>query len=218
MHSPLRIAGIILLVSVIFASIVFMQNELSKLSYTSKVSPSMAYLPRNEKIRPWLLGFHTVFANYLWIKTTIYFGGHLLSDRQYPWLVQMIDIVTRLNPHFYPAYEFGGLIIPEICHNPDAGRIILERGVCAVLEKKWKLYFYLGMLQYKYFYDDKKAALNFAIAAQLPGAPAEKLINLAKHFFTESYGSSQTDQILMLIAAASENPEVRRYLINQLHH
>jgi hypothetical protein len=203
-------------IGMLFGGIVVLQNKLSAMGKQYTVPPSMAYLPESEKIRPWLLGFHTAFADFLWIKTTLYFGGHLLGDKQYPWLIQMIDIVTRLNPVFYPAYEFGGLMVPEICKNPVAGRIILERGVCAPVRKKWKLYFYLGMLNYRYFGDFEKAAVCLATAAQLPGAPVDKLTRLVGGFTRRSFGEAMGDQFLTMMYTTSENPEVRRYLMNKI--
>ena len=208
--------AIAILLCAVFGGIIFFQNRLSVMSKTFQVPPSMAYLTESEKIRPWLLGFHTAFADFLWIKTTLYFGSHLLGDRQFPWLVHMVDIVTRLNPYFYPAFEFGGLLVPEICNNPVAGRIILERGVCAPLEKKWKLYFYLGMLQYKYFNDYEKAALCIATAAQLPGAPKDKLSSIAESIYKKASPSRSADKLLMFMYATSENPEVRRYLRDKI--
>jgi hypothetical protein len=199
----------------LFGGIVVLQNKLSSMGKTWTVPPSMAYLPESEKIRPLFLGFHTAFADFLWIKTTIYFGGHFLSDKQYPWLLQMIDIVTRLNPAFYPAYEFGGLMVPEVCRNPHAARIILERGVCAPIGKKWKLYFYLGMLYYKYYGDYEKAAICLATAAQLPGAPVERLMSVVVNFTKRYSGTALSDQLQTLMYASSENPEVRRYLMNK---
>jgi hypothetical protein len=200
---------IVILLCAVFGGIIFLQNRLSAISKTFQVPPSMAYLPESEKIRPWLLGFHTAFADYLWIKTTLYFGSHLLGDHQFPWLVHMVDIVTRLNPNFYPAFEFGGLLVPEICNNPNAGRIILERGVCAPFEKKWKLYFYLGMLHYKYFNDYEKAALCIATAAQLPGAPKDKLSSIAESMDKKAASLRSAEQFMY---STSENPEVRRFL------
>ena len=99
----------------------------------------------------------------------------------------MVDMVTRLNPRFYPAYEFAGLLIPDVCKDLDAAKILLQRGISASIEKKWKLYFYLGMLYYKY-YDDYKNAANFiAVAAQMPDAPAAKLTELATTYFSRSH-------------------------------
>jgi hypothetical protein len=211
-----RVFALLLLIACIYGGIIFFQNSLSATGKAHPAPPSMAYLPDSDKIRPWFLGFQTAFADFLWIKTTLYFGTHQLGDRQYPWLLQMVDMVTRFNPYLYPAYEFGGLVVPEIGKNFNAARIILERGVCANLEKKWKLYFYLGMVYYKYYTDYEKAALCLAIAAQLPGAPVIKLSGIAQHFINQSFGSSQAEKFLMLLYSTSENPEVRRYLLNKI--
>jgi hypothetical protein len=177
----------------------------------------MAYLPQSDKISPWFLGFKTAFADFLWIKTTLYFGGHLLDDKQYPWLIDMVDMVTRLNPHFYPAYEFAGLLLPEVCKNPMAGEILLQRGVCASVPKKWKLYFYLGMLYYKYYGDYKTAALYLATAAQLPQAPTSKLLGIATAMISKAHSVKTTEAFEYLLYSTSENPEVRRYLLNCPH-
>jgi hypothetical protein len=201
-------------VAAIFGGIIVLQNRLSAISRAYQEPPSMAYVPESDKIRPWFLGFHTAFADFLWIKTTIYFGSHYLGDRQYPWLTHMVDIVTRFNPHFYPAYEFGGLLVPDLSGNPAAGRIILERGVCAPLEKKWKLYFYLGLLHYKFFNDYQKAAVCIATAAQLPGAPVKKLTGVAESMFKKS--SSSGVEFFEFMYSASENPEVRRYFRDKI--
>ena len=210
------IGAIIFLLIAILGSIIYLQKKLTCLSKAYQPPPSMSYLPESEKIKPWLLGFHTAVADFLWIKTTIYFGSHLIGNRQYPWLVQMVDIVTRLNPAFYPAYEFGGLLIPETCHNPLSGRLILERGVCQSIGKKWKFYFYLGMLHYEYYNDCEKAAICCATAAQLPGAPIDKLMSLANHFYNKSFGSFRADQFLTFLYNTSENPEVKRYLLEKI--
>jgi hypothetical protein len=175
----------------------------------------MTYLPESEKIRPWLLGFHAAIADYLWIRTTLYFGDHLLGDQEFPWLTRMIDIITRLNPRFFPAYEFGGLMFSKIFNNPEASKIILQRGISANVEKRWKLYFYLGMLYYERYDDCGNAALYSAIAAQLPGAPAEKLMSLATALYNKSPDRAFSGQFQELLYAASENPEVRNFLLNK---
>ena len=201
----------------ICAGIVFLQNKLTALSLETPVSGSMAYVPQSEKIKPWLLGFHTAVADYLWIRTTIYFGGQLQGNLQFPYLMHMIDIVTRLNPRFYPAYEFGGLMYSKICGNPKASIIMLQRGVCAHVEKKWKLYFYLGMLYHEYYGDNASAALYIAIAAQLPGAQSLKLTRLAASLYEKADKESQDTGFLSLLYSASENPEVRRFLFDKLN-
>jgi hypothetical protein len=203
-------------IAIIFGSIVVLQNRLTLLSWSSQTPQSMTYLPETDKIRPWFLGFHTVFGDYLWIRTTLYFGGHLLKDHQYPWLISMVDMVTRLNPHFYPAYEFAGLMLPDLCRNLDAAKILLQRGISANIENKWKLYFYLGMLYYQYYNDYKNAAIFIAIAAQMPKAPVTKLASLATTFFSRAHNEKKAEEFAYLLYNVSENPEVRRYLLNKL--
>jgi hypothetical protein len=203
-------------VVVIFGSIVVLQNRLTLLSRSSQAPQSMTYLPESDKIIPWFLGFHTAFADYLWIRTTIYFGGHLLSDRHYPWLIHMVDMVTRLNPRFYPAYEFAGLLLPDVCGNLDAAKILLQRGISANIGNKWKLYFYLGMLYYEHYDDYENAARCIATAAQMPNAPAKKLASLAVTFFSRAHAEKNAEEFAYILYNISENPEVRRYLLEKM--
>ncbi|MDD5675242.1 MAG: hypothetical protein PHC61_13820, partial [Chitinivibrionales bacterium] len=52
----------------------------------------MTYLPQSDRLKPLLCGFTTAFADFLWIKTTLYFGGHNLTDKQYPYLINQVDM------------------------------------------------------------------------------------------------------------------------------
>lgn len=203
-------------IAVIFGSIVALQNRLTLQSRSLHTFQNMTYLPESDRVRPWFLGFQTVVGDYLWIRTTLYFGGHLLKDRQYPWLINMVDMVTRLNPHFYPAYEFAGLMIPEVCGNLEAAKIMLQRGISASIENKWKLYFYLGMLYYQYYDDYKNAATFIATAAQMPNAPAKKLASLAATFFSRAHAEKNAEEFAYVLYNISENPEVRRYLLEKM--
>jgi hypothetical protein len=176
----------------------------------------MAFLPESGKIRPYLLGFHTAYADYLWIRTTLYFGTHFLTDQQFVWLVHMVDLVSKLNPNFYPAYEFAGLMIPEICHDPDAARVIVERGLTTRVERKWKLYYFLGMIYYKYYNDRETAASYIARAVTQPNAPGYRMAGLAAAFFKKAGKPKEGREFLEFMYATSENPEVKRYIYNKL--
>jgi hypothetical protein len=214
MRKSASILALVALITGIIVCLVCLQNRLSALSATRNIPASMAFVPESEKIRPMFLGFEKVYADYLWIKTTIYFGGHIMTDRRFPWLVRMVDIVTKLNPGFYPAYEFGGLILPKFCDNPDAARVILQRGVSCCNDKKWKLYFYLGMLYFEKYSDPVKAAMCVATASQLPGAPQIKLESLATALYNKAPDAEKKGRFLELLYGASENPEVRRHLMS----
>jgi hypothetical protein len=196
----------------IWGMIVFSQNRLTEFRQHNTAPSSMAYVPQTGKIKPFLLGFQSVYADYLWIQTTLYFGGHYLTDRQYPWLVHMVDLVTRLNPHLYPAYEFAGLMLPDVCKNPAAARIILERGVSSTVEHKWKLYYYLGMIYYRYYDDREMAATCIARAVTQKNSPGVKLAGVAAAMFRKAGRPEEGREFLEFVYSLSENPEVKRYI------
>jgi hypothetical protein len=212
----LVIAGTTIIVITLWLSIALCQKRLTELRALNIVQASMAYVPHSEKIKPYLLGFDAPYADFLWIKTTLYFGNHYLTDGQYPWLLHMVDFVTRLNPNFYPAYEFAGLMIPDMCKNPEAARIILERGICSHVQRKWKLYYYLGMLSYRYFNDKEMAASYLARAVTQQNAPGYKLAGLAAAMFNKAGLQGQGKEFLEFAYAASENPEVKKYLMMKM--
>lgn len=188
------------------------QNNLTSIRSRHWAPPSMAFVPQSEKIKPYLLGFHTAYADYLWIRTTLYFGSEYLSGGQYKWLVHMVDLVTKLNPGFYPAYEFAGLMIPDVCGDPDAARVILERGISSSVEKKWKLWFYLGMIYYRYYDNKKDAAACLARAVAQPGAPGFRLAGIAAAMFRKAGAPEEGRDFLEFMYNTSENPEVKRFV------
>jgi hypothetical protein len=192
------------------------QNKLTDIRSKHWAPPSMAFVPQSEKIKPYLMGFHTAYADYLWIRTTLYFGSHFLSDRQFTWLTHLVDLVTRLNPDFYPAYEFAGLMIPDICENPDAARVILERGISSTVQNKWKLWFYLGMIYYRYYDNKRDAAACLAHAVSQPDAPGFRLAGIAAAMFKKAGANSEGREFLEFMYATSENPEVKRYVLAKL--
>jgi hypothetical protein len=213
---PFAVAATVCAVVAVWCMIAFVQTKLTRMTVDHRAPSSMAYVPQTEKIKPFLLGFHTVYADYLWIRTTLYFGGHYLTDRQYPWLVHMVDLVTKLNPHLYPAYEFAGLMIPDVCKNPAAARIILERGVSSKVEHTWKLYYYLGMIYYKYYDDREMAATCIARAVTQKNSQGVRLAGVAAAMFRKAGKPQEGRAFLEFMYSLSENPEVKRYIRSKM--
>ena len=208
----LRGALFIAVIIAIATAINFLQSGLHRITGPQWQQESMTYLPHGERIEPTLLGFETTVAHYLWIRTILYFGGHTITDKQYPWLIDMLDIITRLCPWFYPAYEFAGLMVPDVCRNPEAARIILERGLTHLGATKWNIAFYIGTIHLRYYNDRKTAAHYIARAAMTPGAPREKLATMANAFFTQAGSFQEGMRFLLFAYETSGNPEVRRHL------
>lgn len=207
---------LIILIVIIAFCICNIQNYLSVKTARQWKTESFSYLPGNESISGFLLGYETTLSHYLWIRTVIYFGSHYKTDRQYTWIVNMIDIITKLNPYFYPAYEFAGVVLPDITKRPDLSRIILERGIANVKTKQWNLAFYMGILQYQYYNDPYMAAFYFDLASRAPGAPVRKLVGLAALLYNRAGLENYALEYLRMMYETTDNPEVKRHIFEKI--
>jgi hypothetical protein len=208
------LGGGVLLV-LLLAALVPLQMHLTKLRRPAWNRPSMAYLPQGETIKPWLMGYHTTIASYLWIRTMLYFGEHATGDQDFTWLVHMVDMVTRLNPHFYPAYEFAGLILPEKCDASGAGRVILQRGLTTFGNRNWRIPFYLGWIYYRHEGDTALAAEYIAMAGHSEGVPPY-IAGFSATLFTRTGQTERAQQYLVALHAAVQNPAVRAVVRKKL--
>lgn len=212
----LRALVIIVSLTAGVAGVVLLQKRLTAFKDPSWYKENLSYLPQTDRIKPWLMGFHVAYADFLWIKTTIYFGGHYLTDRDVQWLTSMVDIITRIHPNFYPPYEFAGVLIPEMCHDPASARIILERGCTIMGNRKWNMYFMLGMIWYEFYNDKARAARCFELAARVPSPHSGKLATLAASFLKQSGQENRAREFLTFMYNTSEDPAVKKRIMDKL--
>jgi hypothetical protein len=196
--------------------IIYEQASLLRLTGASWKKENMTWFPGDERIKPAFLGFETTVAHYLWIRTIIYFGGHYVTDGDYKWLINMVDIITKLDPYFYPAYEFAGLIVPDKCKNPDAARVILQRGLTYLGNKKWNISFYLGMLYFEHYNDKETAARYISLASKVPSEQSVKLAGIAASFYNQAGKRNIALEYLAFMYQTSESPDAKRYLLNKI--
>ncbi len=165
----------------------------------------LVYLPDASRLRPLALGYDNALANVLWFRTISYFGAHVETDRAYPWLEAMCDLVTDLDPRAFHAYQFAGLILPWEAKNPDAGIRMLEKGLLHYPDS-WLLHYYLGVIHYLFRDDTETAARHLERGAALPDAPA--MVARFAALLRTRHGASETAIAVleqMLESAASEN-------------
>jgi hypothetical protein len=111
-------------------------------------------------------------ADAYWLYTIQYYGDHIKGDGRLDSLPRMIDLVTRLSPHFMEAYYFGSFALTDL-GRPDLGYSLLQRG----FERNpsdWRLPSYLGFFAYRYgrgLHKNEVAAGWYEKAAKLPGSP-----------------------------------------------
>jgi len=130
----------------------------------------LVYLPDASRLRPLALGYDNVLADVVWFRTIDYFGAHYASDKAYPWLAAMCDLVTDLDPRATHVYQFAAVILPWEAHEPDAAIRLLEKGT-RKLTRWWRLYYHLGVIHYLFKADQDAAAAYLSRAAAQPGAP-----------------------------------------------
>jgi hypothetical protein len=216
-NSPLkRLLLSLAIIAALFVGITITKERLTDIRGKGPKLESMAFLPGSERVKPFMLGFNTTYAHYLWIRTVISSGEQFISGRHFEWLVEMIEMITRLHPHFNEAYEFAGLMIPSMSDDPDAAKIILERGMNVFGTTRWNIPFYLGMLYHRYYDDPDRAAFNFAIAAQAPGEHQGRLASLTATFLSNAGRETEALDVLVFLYETSENPEVRRHIAERI--
>jgi hypothetical protein len=154
----------------LFTGSFLVHRKLDKFQSPLKTMGVYVYIPSGNFLKPFTFGFNQVIADYFWIKTVGYFGEHLMSDRNYPWLYHILDLVTTLDPQFIWPYYFGGITLSLEAHQVEKSNLILKKAI-HYHPDHWQFLFFLG---FNYWYYDNnllKAATYLKRAAMQPGAP-----------------------------------------------
>ena len=167
-------------------------------------------------IVPFLLGFETVFAHYLWIRTVLYTGEEIFSGGDGKWLREMILAINMLHPQFYPPYEFAAVMLPQLTGDWEGARMILENGTSRVRGRNQRLmYFYLGWIYYSQFQDYTRAAALFAYASQFPNTPPH-WARLSATALAQAGRAEQGIMFLLDMFEATDDPQVKRVLLERI--
>jgi hypothetical protein len=167
----------------------------------------LVYLPDADHLRPLGLGWDNVLADVLWFRTISYFGAHYQTDREYPWLARMCDLVTDLDPRAEDVYRFAGLVLPWEGGQVGEGIRLLEKGVRA-LPEAWQLRYHLGMVRYFFQDDVVGAAEDLRVASTLPGAPPA-LAGIAASLAARGHDPAARVAFLQDLLRRTESAEAR---------
>jgi len=212
--SPIpRAASVLLLLIALWLGIFFasvpLRTEKEKDFWQRERATALISSP---DIIPFLLGFETVFAHFLWIRTVLYTGENIIGGNDGKWLREMIEAINTLHPQFYPPYEFAAVMLPKITGDWEGARMILERGTAHVRGTQERfMFFYLGWIYYSQFNDYTRAAALFARASQFPGAPP----HWAQFSATALAQAGRAEQGIMFLIdmfETSKDPQIRRVL------
>ncbi len=177
-------------------------------------STEPVYLPQAQYLQPMALGWRNALANLLWFRTISYFGQHYRSDRTYPWLAHMCELVTDLDPRAEHVYRFAGVILPWEANQVDAGIRLLEKGL-REFPDSWMLHYHLGFHYYFFRNDNETALAHLREAMTLPGAhPA--VARLAAVLASHQYGPETTLAFLDEMRHDVDSTDVREVVIEHM--
>jgi hypothetical protein len=125
-------------------------------------------LPRGEVLRPALLGYHQLGADFLWLRVVQVLGDRVVRDKDYEWLYHALDVITTVDPKYVYAYEAGGVVLAELATRVDLSNRLLEKGL-APNPASWQIPFRLGFNHFFHLGDHSRAAEYMAQAARIPG-------------------------------------------------
>lgn len=145
-------------------------------------------VPPGKVLRQVDLGHHSLAADLLFIRANLYYGHHILTDENLPWLSDFIDIIMELDPTFKKVYLWGSLVVlfpkremldtpAELVHRANR---ILEKGMQRFPDD----HRFAMRIAFNHYYElgDADAAIPyFKQAAETPGAPrwlTKKLLDL----------------------------------------
>jgi tetratricopeptide (TPR) repeat protein len=134
------------------------------------------------------LGFDGLMACIYWTRTVQYFGHrHFDQEQSYNELAPLLEITTALDPHLFPAYQFGASFLapppPNGAGEPERAIRLMNFGIEHNPEN-WQLYYDLGFVYYTELHDYKRASEIFDRGSKVSNAhPFMKLLaaRMAEH-------------------------------------
>lgn len=152
-------------------------------------------------------------ADMLWMRALYYFGQHALTDRQYPFLLNLLDMITDLAPRWEDPYAYGGVILADVGDGTEEALYMVEKGLTHHPED-WQLWFFKGYYLMKDG-NNLEAAEALQKAAVLPGAP----VYLAELSATLLTREGKRDMALRFLEASLEmiaDPRQREFIIQKM--
>lgn len=172
------------------------------------------YLPSGRHTKALTLGFSNLAADVLWIRAVAYFGGHVLTDNEYPWFYRILVQVTTLDPPFAHPYLFGGTALALKPETGDESVAMLTRGMMNY-PGDWRYPFYIGFNAFYNKHDPERAAGMLFYAASLPGSPYY-LPRLAASLLAESGRAEVAVRLLETMAEGTEEKEARELILHKI--
>ena len=193
-----------------FALLYGAQVSLDKGRDLHKRVEELSVIPRGEYMKRASLGYDTLVADFIWLKTIQVMGSKTLPPEYADWIYHALDVLTDLDPKFEYAYRAGGIFLSAVTKSYDKSNDILKKGFYNNPDV-WELPFYIG---FNYFFrldDYKHAAYYMGRAAELPGRPSFIPL-LATRLYAESGDPRFALELIDRIYESASDERVRAEL------
>ena len=172
-------------------------------------------LPRGEMLRPALLGYHHVGADFLWLRAVQVLGDRVVREKDYEWLYHALDVITTLDPQYEYAYEAGGTVLAELTWRADLSNRLLEKGI-GPNPNSWRIPFRLGFNYFIHLGDHARAAEYMARAAKVPGVfpegPPAYTARLASRLYVQGKNPEVAIEFLQAMLEQTTDEVIREQL------
>ncbi len=173
----------------------------------SQPGEELMYFPSGRFLKQASLGHEGTLADLIWFRAIQYYGEHRLTDRKYDMIDHIFDVLTTLDPRFVHAYVFGALVLAQDAGKPDAGLLLLRKGM-KHNPKDWFLAFETGFIYYIVLLDYENAGRYFALSSKLPDAP--EFTSRFAAFVEERAGHTETAlQLWAEAARMTDNARIK---------
>jgi len=171
----------------------------------------LLYFPSNEFVKATAGGFDLLVADFLWIETGSYFGKHRYTDRKYPYLYHMLDIITDLDPKFISVYTLGTILLTTDAGKSDLAIKLLRKGM-RDNPNLWQIPFTIGFIYYIHNKSPGEAYKWFLIASYKKNAP-EMVQKFATWTLYKAKGAELTLRLYLRLYAISSSEIFREKAI-----
>ncbi len=162
---------VVVLILIFLIGVISIQNKIAVKSFRYEIPEKLLYLPPAKYAQTLAMGYDALWADLTWIRLLQYFGGHYLTDKKYPQVERIFDVIFELDPYFKDAYLFASMIFSEEVKKPKTAIKYLEKGM-KYLSSDWRLPFEAGFVCMENLKDYDKAKEFFSIATTKPGCPS----------------------------------------------
>ena len=164
---------------------------------TGATLEEVVYISSPKFVKRASLGYDALLADIYWTRAVQYFGGqHRSGGGRYELLWPLLNITTQLDPHLFPAYEFGSTFLsaqpPNGAGTPEKAIELVEYGIRNNSDD-WHLYYDLGFIYYD-LKDYRGAADAFLRGSRVPNA--HPFLKILAAQMAEHGGDLRTAQML----------------------